>query len=84
MAAEGGQDRDGPLLAEGRLLSGHESQQRGKWARGGRRIVRRPARLRQAIGGPDRVPGPTLRPDPQNRGSRAVSDTTSSSPPTMT
>jgi hypothetical protein len=22
--AEGGQDRDGPLLAEGRLLSGHE------------------------------------------------------------
>jgi hypothetical protein len=26
-AAEGGQDRDGPLLAEGRLLSGHEIQQ---------------------------------------------------------
>src|SRR6185437_670795 len=26
-AAEGGHDRDGPLLAEGRLLSGHEIQQ---------------------------------------------------------
>jgi hypothetical protein len=26
-AAEGGQDRDGPLVAEGRLLSGHEIQQ---------------------------------------------------------
>ena len=39
-----------------------------KWARGGRRIVRRPARLRQAIGGPDRVPGPTLRPDPPKPG----------------
>jgi hypothetical protein len=26
-AAEGGHDRDGPLLAEGTLLSGHESQQ---------------------------------------------------------
>jgi hypothetical protein len=27
IAAEGGHDRDGPLLLEGRLLSGHESQQ---------------------------------------------------------
>jgi hypothetical protein len=26
-AAGGGHDRDGPLLSEGRLLSGHESQQ---------------------------------------------------------
>ena len=29
-AAEGGQDRDGPLLAEGRLLSGHTKFSGGK------------------------------------------------------
>ena len=40
----GGQDREGPLLTEGRLLSGHGIQQRaGRGARGGRRIDRRPA-----------------------------------------
>jgi predicted nuclease of predicted toxin-antitoxin system len=39
---KGGQDREGPLLAEGRLLSGHEVSSE-RWARGGRRIDRRPA-----------------------------------------
>src|SRR2546423_11064635 len=39
---KGGHDRDGPLLAEGRLLSGHEVSS-WRWARGGRRIDRRPA-----------------------------------------
>jgi len=38
----GGHDREGPLLAEGRLLSGHEVSS-WRWARGGRRIDRRPA-----------------------------------------
>src|ERR1700722_12186823 len=39
----GGQDREGPLLSEGTLLSGHKVQRSWRWARGGRRIVRRPA-----------------------------------------
>ena len=56
-AAGGGHDRDGPLLAEGTLLSGHEIQQLRERARGGRRIVRRPARLRQPIRGPGRRGG---------------------------
>jgi hypothetical protein len=38
-----GQDREGPLLAEGRLLSGHGVQRSWERARGGRRIVRKPA-----------------------------------------
>ena len=40
---KGGHDREGPLLAEGRLLSGHEVQQLEMGARSGRRIDRRPA-----------------------------------------
>src|SRR6266702_3278378 len=42
-AAEGGQDRDGPLVAEGRLLYRSRNSAVPKGARGGRRIVRRPA-----------------------------------------
>jgi hypothetical protein len=41
--AECGRDRDGPLAVEGRLLSGHEVS-RSERSRGGRQIVRRPAR----------------------------------------
>jgi hypothetical protein len=53
-AAEGGQDRDGPLVAEGRLLSGHEIQQfrKGPGAAGGSFEGQR--RLRQPIRGPGR------------------------------
>ena len=65
---KGGQDRDGPLLAEGRLLSGHEASSSGRWARGGRRIVRRPARLRQPISGPGRPGGLRVRRQVSGRG----------------
>jgi hypothetical protein len=53
-AAGGGHDRDGPLLAEGTLLSGHDISAASGGSRGGRRIVRRPARLRQPNSGSGR------------------------------
>jgi alcohol dehydrogenase, propanol-preferring len=49
-----GHDRDGPLAVEGRLLSGHEVSRPERGSRGGRQIVRRPARLRQPNRGSDR------------------------------
>jgi len=48
-----GQDREGPLGCEGKLLSGHAQQVRSGPG-DGRRIVSRPARMRQPISGPRR------------------------------
>ncbi len=41
--AEGGQDRDGPLVVEGTLLSGHEVSRLAEGPGGGRQIHSRPA-----------------------------------------
>jgi hypothetical protein len=48
-----GQDREGPLGCEGKLLLGHAQQVR-MGPGDGRRIVSRPARMRQPIRGPGR------------------------------
>jgi hypothetical protein len=51
---DGGQDRDGPLVAEGRLLGGHMPAGWEMRPGGGRRIVRGPAGMRQPISGSGR------------------------------
>src|SRR5258708_4449876 len=54
LAAAGcGQDREGPLRVEGRLLLGHAGSG-SSWTGGGRQIVRRPAWMRQPIRGSGR------------------------------